>query len=96
LLEESSLSVLMRPHGQHPPPDTPEIPPAFELFVRSFSPDDGLAQRLIEQIAAWDAAGRPATAGLHITAYLRDSDYAPSVNEVLIPKRWTQIVLAWE
>jgi protein-L-isoaspartate(D-aspartate) O-methyltransferase len=96
LLEEPSLSVLMRPQGRPPPPDTPDIPPTFELFVRSFGPDDALALRLIEQIAAWDAAGRPATAGLHIRAYLRDSDYVPSVNEVLIPKRWTQTVLAWE
>jgi protein-L-isoaspartate(D-aspartate) O-methyltransferase len=95
VLEESSLSVLMRPHGQPPATDTPDNP-AFELFVRSFGPSDAPARLLIDQIVAWDAAGRPATARLHIRAYPSGSGYVPSPAEVVIPKRWTQLVLSWD
>jgi len=52
-------------------------------------------QRLIDQMVAWDAAGRPATSGLQIRAYPRDSDYAPSPAEIVILKRWTRLVLSW-
>ncbi|MFL5804746.1 MAG: methyltransferase, FxLD system [Roseiflexaceae bacterium] len=96
LLDEACPCVLMRPQGLPPATDAPDAPPAFELFVRSFGPQDTLAQRLIDQIAAWDAVGRPATRDLHIQAYPHDSDYAPLANEVVIPKRWTQLVLSWE
>ncbi len=94
VLEESSLSVLMRPNGQPPAADTPDDP-AFELFIRSFGASDAPAQRLIDQVAAWDAAGRPATSRLHIRAYPLESSYVPALAEVIVPKRWTQLVLSW-
>jgi protein-L-isoaspartate(D-aspartate) O-methyltransferase len=94
LLDESSLAVLMQSHGQLPAPDTPPDP-VFELCVRTYGSSDACAQRLIDQIVAWDAAGRPATSRLHIRAYPRDSDYEPSSAEVVIPKRWTRLVLSW-
>ncbi len=71
-------------------------PSAFELIVRSFGADDTLAERLIEQIAAWDAAGRPSNKGLHMRAYPLDTDYVPSEQETIIPKRWTRLVLNWQ
>jgi protein-L-isoaspartate(D-aspartate) O-methyltransferase len=94
VLDESSLAVLMRPEGQPPAPDIPADAP-FELFVRGFGPSDGPAQRLIDQVVAWDAAGRPATWRLEMRAYPRDSCYVPLAGEVIIPKRWTQLVLSW-
>jgi protein-L-isoaspartate(D-aspartate) O-methyltransferase len=57
---------------------------------------DALAQRLIEQIAAWDAAGRPDIASLQIRVYPLESTYAPLANEAVIPKRWTRLVLSFE
>src|SRR5262249_44674100 len=95
LLEESSLSVLMRPNGQPPATDTPDET-AFELFIRSFGASDAPARRLIDQVAAWDTAGRPATSQLHIRAYPLESGYVPAVAEVVVPKRWTQQVLSWQ
>lgn len=71
-------------------------PSVFELFVRSYGSDDRLAQRLIEQVSAWDAAGRPSNKGLHIRAYPLHAAYVPSENETVIPKRWTQFVLNWQ
>jgi protein-L-isoaspartate(D-aspartate) O-methyltransferase len=94
VLGEASLALLMQPNGQPPAPGTPRDS-AFELFVRSFGPSDAPAQRLIDQVAAWDAAGRPATSGLHIRAYPHDREYAPSPGELVIPKRWTRLVLSW-
>jgi protein-L-isoaspartate(D-aspartate) O-methyltransferase len=94
VLDEASLAVLMQPRGLPPAPDAPGDA-AFELFVRSFGSSDAAAQRLIDQVVAWDAAGRPATSRLHIRAYPHDSEYTPSPTEVMIPKRWTQLVLSW-
>jgi protein-L-isoaspartate(D-aspartate) O-methyltransferase len=95
VLEGSSLCVLMRPHGQPPAPDTPRDA-TFELFVRSFGRSDAPAQGLIDQIVAWDSAGRPASSQMHIKAYPHASGYTPSPAEVMIAKRWTQLALWWK
>lgn len=34
-------------------------------------------------------------AGLRVRAYPLDREYAPSANEIVIKKRWTQLVLDW-
>jgi hypothetical protein len=85
----------MRPNGQPPATDRPDDP-AFELFIRSFGLSDAPAQRLTDHVAAWDAAGRPATSRLHIRAYPLESGYVPTPAEVTVPKRWTQLVLSWD
>ena len=95
LLGEASLCVLMRPPDQPLSTEQPNDSPPFELFVRSFGPDDTLAHRLIEQVTVWDAAGRPSTKGLRIRAYSKDTDYIPSTNESVVVKRWTRLVLDW-
>lgn len=95
LVEGASMSVLMRPPGQSLCLDEPMDSPPFELFVRSFGPDQTLAQRLIAQVTAWEAAGRPGTDGLRLRAYPRDVQDAPSAGEIVIEKRWTRLVLDW-
>lgn len=99
LLGETGLAALMRPPGQPAPlVDYSELftpGPPFALFVRQFGADGSLAQRLIARIQAWDAAGRPSSDGLHIRAYRRDCDYVPSEGEIVVEKRWTQLVLDW-
>jgi protein-L-isoaspartate(D-aspartate) O-methyltransferase len=95
LAEKDSLCLLT------PPPDQPPLlkpiddAPPCVLFVQSFGPDETLAHRLIKQIVAWDAAGRPSTEGLCIRAYPEDSKYAPSANEFIVQKQFSQLVLDW-
>jgi protein-L-isoaspartate(D-aspartate) O-methyltransferase len=99
LLGEHGLCVLM-PSSQKasklPTQCIAADPSAFELSVRSFGSGDTLAQRLIEQITAWNAAGRPSNKGLYIRAFPLNTDYVPSENETTIPKRWTRLVLNWQ
>jgi protein-L-isoaspartate(D-aspartate) O-methyltransferase len=95
LLGEASMCMLMYPPGQ-PPLEQPDDSPYFELFVRSFGPDDTLAHRLIEQVTAWDTAGRPSTEVLRIRAYPQNGEYIPSANNLVIQKRWTRLVLDWQ
>lgn len=95
LVGEAGLCLLIR--SPHQPPATAQADDEdpFELWVRSFSPDDTLARRLIAQVAAWDAAGRPATDRLRIRAYQQGSKHTPSASDLVIQKRWTQLVLNW-
>lgn len=99
LLDETSLVALMRP------PDQPlqlfaidklfasDLP--FALFVRQFGSDDSVAQRLIAQIQAWDAAGRPSFDRMHIRAYPKNSEYMPPEHEIAIEKQWTKLIIEW-
>ena len=66
-----------------------------ELKVRSYGPSPAVGQRLVDQVVAWDAAGRPSSEGLRIRAYPHDTDYVPSANEFVVPKERTQLVLHW-
>lgn len=99
LLGETGLAALMRPPGQPSPlVEYSELfapGPPFALFVRQFGADESLAQRLIARIQAWDTAGRPSSDGLRIRAYRRDSGHLPSKGEIVVEKRWTQLVLDW-
>ena len=81
---------------------TPELSPkqgddllSSELLIRSFGPDESLAHRLIEQVATWDAAGRPLTGALRIRAYPPDTGEAPMAGEIVLQKEWTRLVLDW-
>jgi protein-L-isoaspartate(D-aspartate) O-methyltransferase len=99
LLNENGLAALVRPPGHSLvllPVDklfTGDQP--FALFVRQFGPDDSTAQRLIKQIQAWDAAGRPTFDQMHIRAHPKDSEYVPAEGEFVIEKQWTTLVIEW-
>ena len=96
---ESGLAALMRPQGQQAPfadwDDlyTSNVP--FTLFVRQFGPDESLAHRLIDQVRAWDDAGRPISEGLRIRAFHKDTDYMLDEGAFVIDKKWTRLVLDW-
>lgn len=96
VISASSLCVLMRPPDSPLPWDCPENSSPFELFVKSFGSDDSLARHLIEQVKAWDAAGRPNSNGLSVKAFPKDRAYIPAAREIVIDKRWTRIVLDWK
>ena len=98
-LDESSRAdlLLALAPGECAPTENSED--AFsELFVRNYGSgeSDALAQRLIEQVRAWDAAGRPAAECLRIRAYPQHVDYVPSPSETVVEKRWTRLVLDWK
>ena len=95
LLGDDGLCVLVRPPNQDSSSEELDRPQTSELFVRSFGLGAELANRLVDQVIAWDAAGRPSSEGLRIRAYPKDTDYVPSTDEFVVGKRWTQLVLDW-
>ncbi len=96
LLREEALSVLMYPPDQEPYVIGQDDTPPFELFVRSFGQDDCLAHRLVDQIIAWDNAARPLDEDLlQVRVYPKNADYTPSIDEWVIEKQWTRLVINW-
>jgi hypothetical protein len=95
LVDRGALALLMRPPSELPPPDpAPHADAApFALWVRSFGPDDRLAQQLIAHITAWDTTGRPGTDRLRLRVYPKPGDYTPTPQEAVIEKRWNWVVV---
>ena len=96
LLVGDSACFLMRPPHETPSEEEYHGVPPFELFLRSFGQDDGPANFLREQIAAWDRAGRPSTRDIHIKAYPLGGSCIPSENEVVVLKQHTQLAISWQ
>jgi protein-L-isoaspartate(D-aspartate) O-methyltransferase len=98
LLDKAGLVALMRPPDQPLPLFTMDKLAAsdlpFTLFIRQFGANDSITQRLITEIQAWNAAGRPVIE--KIRAYPRNSQYMPSKNEVMIERQWTKLILEWQ
>ena len=68
---------------------------AFPLHVRSYGNAEALTQRLLGQLRAWDAAGRPRGEHLEIAAYPLKADIDVPADAVVLSKRWHQYVLRW-
>ena len=94
LLGDDGLCVFARP-PDHSPSEQPGVPQAFELFVQGYGSWTEYAERLIQQVRRWEAAGRPANNRIRLRAYPIDTDYRPSAGEVVVRKRWTQLILDW-
>ena len=95
LLDSESLNVLIRqPHSSGALKISNST---SELVVRSFGPAQphSTAQRLIEQVQAWEAAGRPATDGLRIRAYPPDTECVPTSSEIVVQKKWMHLLFDW-
>lgn len=88
LVETDALAALVR---------LDEEEQSFELGARPLGPNgDRLAQRLVGHIRDWNTQGRPATAGLHVSAYPRDTDRAAITHaHSIIEKRHTRLALTW-
>lgn len=56
---------------------------------------DAGPDEMLDQVAGWDAAGRPSLEGLRLRSYPPDSDYVPSASELAIQKQWSRLVLDW-
>ena len=83
ILAERGIAVFHRDADQAQP---------FELVVRSYGPDVGVAERLVGHISAWEAAGRPSISDIRITVLPMDTPYQPVDNEIVVPKRWNKLV----
>ena len=95
LLDEKGLCVFVRTAGQDSSGEQSDSAQPIELFVRIYGEGTRLAERLIEQVRAWDTAGRPSSKGLRVRIYPRDTEYTASPDEYIIEKKWTKIVLDW-
>ena len=95
LLEDDSLCLFTPSAGQAASPPGHDDLGTMDLNVRSYGPSPAVGYRLVDQVLAWDAAGRPSSEGLRIRAYPHDTDYVPSANEFVVPKERTQLVLHW-
>jgi protein-L-isoaspartate(D-aspartate) O-methyltransferase len=87
LLGTGALAALVRLGEEQP----------FELGARPLGQNGHrLAQRLIRHIQEWNNQERPGTAGLHVSAYPRDTDHAAIANaNSIIEKRYTRLALTW-
>ena len=95
LLGDDGLCVFARPPDGYSASEQPVGFAGFELFVRGYGSWSDHAERLIQQVRRWEAAGRPANDRIRLRAYPIDTDYVPSAGEVVVRKRWTQLILDW-
>ena len=89
ILEGSSICVFTPSPSHGPPPEEA----GGRLVVRSYGPDKSLAQRLMDHVASWDAAGRPSSTELRIQTTPLDNAYLPAADEVVVRKEWHRLVL---
>jgi protein-L-isoaspartate(D-aspartate) O-methyltransferase len=95
LLGKAGLALLSHPSSGASPVDRDSPAPVPSLVVLSYGPDTSLADRLVAQVLAWDAAGRPSTERLRIRTYPRESECTPDADAVVLEKRHTRLVLEW-
>jgi protein-L-isoaspartate(D-aspartate) O-methyltransferase len=70
--------------------------PLFAVDVLGYGPSGAQhAGELAGLLAAWDAAGRPATSQLRLRVYSRDAHVDLAPGEVLLQKRWSQLIVDW-
>jgi protein-L-isoaspartate(D-aspartate) O-methyltransferase len=68
----------------------------FELAMVGYGPQkEQAAQHLLDLLASWDFAGRPSSSRLRLRVYRPDFPYQLAPGEVLVQKRWTQLVVDW-
>ena len=91
VFDAGAAGFYMRPPGDAFDAEAASRP--VELYVRALGQSDGIARRLCRHAQAWDAAGRPGADGLRIRALPIDVAFEPAVNEHVIEKRWTRLVL---
>jgi protein-L-isoaspartate(D-aspartate) O-methyltransferase len=97
LMEGTARCALaMRPPDHTLPAEISWNEPPFSLYVRSYGPDDTLADKYIGLVKAWDAAGRPGFERLHIRAVALDNDYSQRPNEHILTRPSTRLVLTWD
>ncbi len=103
LCHDSTLALLASVQGLPSALDrSPFSSARHALLVRSFGPDDELAQRLVAQVVAWDRARRPfsqehggALGGVLLRAFPIDVPYHRAPDNVALDRRSTRLVFSW-
>ncbi|HEY6294911.1 MAG TPA: hypothetical protein VIX15_04545, partial [Streptosporangiaceae bacterium] len=94
ILDPASIAVLTAAPGSAEPPQD-EAP--ITLVAAGFGPAGAqLADDLAAQTRAWDQAGRPGVAGLHVDAYPKPAgrSLAPGHNALIIDRPSTLFVVS--
>ncbi len=95
LLGPTALCVLTRPRDHRSALGQAADDRPSEVWVWNVGANDDLAHSLIGHLAAWEAAGRPSTPGLRIRAYLSGAAPVAGVDDMMIVKGRTRLVLDW-
>lgn len=102
LCSDGSISLLLRPQEKSADNTDYWLRP-FELIIRSFGPNDSLAQQLLMQIQAWHAAGRPfqwynwnVLQNIKIRVFPLESGYEAGPDEFLSVRKGSRIAFAWK
>jgi protein-L-isoaspartate(D-aspartate) O-methyltransferase len=107
LVEDGGLALLIGPTDAASDAVPMDRSEPSDLHVRGYGSADRVVRRLIDQVVAWDAAGRKSGEGLRICAYPADERpvrSAPDSNcgqdpwpaaTVVIEKRRTRLVIDW-
>jgi protein-L-isoaspartate(D-aspartate) O-methyltransferase len=83
-----SLSLLMRHTNK-----SASYQESFELGIRNFGSDQTLATELVNQIDAWDKAGRPLVRGLRVRAFKNEDDRAFDPRALILDRHWNRFLL---
>lgn len=104
LIEDEGAAALSRPPHQDAPFTrfNSEIPgdrrsrEPFELYIRQFGPDDHPARLLLSLVKAWDAAGKPTSARLHLRAFPAGEEDRPAEGGFLLTQPDTHFIVWFE
>jgi protein-L-isoaspartate(D-aspartate) O-methyltransferase len=95
ILDSGGIAVLTAAPVPTQAPAAGGTPGQIALGVAGFGPHgSALAAELAAHVQAWDQAGQPGAAGLHVDAYPRSSpeEPAPVRGALLIERSWTRFV----
>lgn len=87
-VSRKSLSVLMRHTNK-----SASYQESFELGIRNFGFDRTLATELVNQIEAWDKAGRFLVRGLRVRAFKNEDDRAFDPRALILDRSWNRFLL---
>jgi protein-L-isoaspartate(D-aspartate) O-methyltransferase len=87
-VSRKSLSVLMRHTNK-----SASYQESFELGIRNFGFDQTLATELVNQIEAWDKAGRPLVRGLRVRAFKNEDERAFDPRALILDRHWNRFLL---
>jgi hypothetical protein len=97
ILSGSGLALLAAAGASQPAAEGDPLGNTFPLSVRSYGADSAVAARLVEQVQAWDAAGRPPAAEAMAVWALpatESPDALPA--DVTLTRRWQRFGIRWE
>jgi protein-L-isoaspartate(D-aspartate) O-methyltransferase len=97
ILSDSGLALLAEVGDRQPAADCDPLGESIPLAVRSYGADSAVAARLVDQLQAWDAAGRPPAAGAMAVWALPATEAAEALPaDVTLTRRWQRFGIRWD